>query len=732
MENLSNRSSDASGMPLVSDARYTPRSTFEKICRAAGLSGPYFAWRQRGKRPGKAFEGRKIALYGDRTSAALSALIHVLPVGASLAIVSLNLRKHYIGGELAGLSGQDNEKFAGLQLAAKLHELLINASLASILWSYIRYQIALGSGLPFGAVFAGLQFKDLSFLWSSEFWGAARARFSHPKQRWILLTLITIFTLLGLSVGPSSANILKPRLDWWEAGGTTFWMNATFDDLFPRHYTGSQVSPSCAIDTGDASCPSGNWEIIGQNYLSHWTHFRADSLEDAIPEVMYVSGVRSVRALQVKGRSPFELYPHDFAWASVPYSALGDGIAEIGRFWSNAALRTTKNGWRFNSRIDAVYQVSATQPVVHVRCRQSDWPNPESGSNTTDYSLGFYNLADTEMYMNPYGHEFPVVDYHNDSLTPVILEAFNTSSPSLFWIDLPGDKFGNASIGVAVVVPSQNNATAALNLCAVDARIGPDDIQSSRGHLRYVTDVLNNDEPVKITKSWSTLPIDAAWASYLFPNDPTLNRSVFDRLLVAAGIWNFTSVSPFGVKNVPYILETLFAASIANGLSRVNYNTTLAGQLKEPYDEWQRQMMPVGSYIGPGGDAFELRDQSPDSVTKFTAQVTVNGYAYSMDGFTTWGSVLILLIYCTLAISHIVYLLWSGISSGSWDTISEITTLAMNSKRTDVLHNTGAGIDTIAVFQENVQVMARGEHLEFVFQDPSPGMDRVEKDVPYS
>lgn len=62
-----------------------------------------------------------------------------------------------------------------------------------------------------------------------------------------------------------------------------------------------------------------------------------------------------------------------------------------------------------------------------------------------------------------------------------------------------------------------------------------------------------------------------------------------------------------------------------------------------------------------------------------------------------------------------------GISSTCWDSIGEVTALAMNSTPTTLLKNTCAGIMELHIFQLPVRVLAirdtegDGEHLELVF-----------------
>lgn len=62
-----------------------------------------------------------------------------------------------------------------------------------------------------------------------------------------------------------------------------------------------------------------------------------------------------------------------------------------------------------------------------------------------------------------------------------------------------------------------------------------------------------------------------------------------------------------------------------------------------------------------------------------------------------------------------------GISSTCWDSIGEVTALAMNSTPTVLLKNTCAGIMELNIFKLPVRVLAMrdgdgdGEHLELVF-----------------
>ena len=173
----------------------------------------------------------KMAICYNRPSALLRALIHVVPVAAALSLVTVNLFQYYIGSSIQSL--------ALYQAIAKIHEIMMQASLAAVVFSYIRHELVLGQGIPLGALFSGLQLSQISYLWSMEFWGSIRSKHLTLRKRCSLIAVIIGGISLAAVVGPSSAILLVPRLAYWPAGSTHIWINVTSDDLWPTRY----VSP---------------------------------------------------------------------------------------------------------------------------------------------------------------------------------------------------------------------------------------------------------------------------------------------------------------------------------------------------------------------------------------------------------------------------------------------------------------------------------------------------------
>ena len=210
----------------------TPLSSFQDgskvLFRALGLNLVIVGLRSlRHLAVGRGFdESTKITIRKSRKIALLRALIHVVPVGVALWEIVFNWKTYYLG---ASIRNQ-----ALYQFCAKLHEMTAQASIAAIVFTFVRHEVSIGQGLPFGALFSGLQVSQASYLWSMEFWGSLCAPGLSLRRKLAMAVTIIIAILLASTVGPSSAILLIPRLDYWPAGSTYIWVNATSQDLWPN------------------------------------------------------------------------------------------------------------------------------------------------------------------------------------------------------------------------------------------------------------------------------------------------------------------------------------------------------------------------------------------------------------------------------------------------------------------------------------------------------------------
>lgn len=123
-----------------------------------------------------------------------------------------------------------------------------------------------------------------------------------------------------------------------------------------------------------------------------------------------------------------------------------------------------------------------------------------------------------------------------------------------------------------------------------------------------------------------------------------------------------------------------------------------------------------------------------DRPSTFKSMVFRYGYGYGTDITSVRISLAILMLYCSIALVHTGFTIYTGRTSTVWDSISECVALAMGSRKPVELHNTYAGIDSARVFEHKVRIAATdgegisgsggnsegrferlGKHLELIF-----------------
>ena len=691
--------------------------------------------------------------------ACLAGSIHIVPVVAAMVLVILNWRGYFIGGELEGAVGQDDAKFIALQFAAKLHELTISASLTTVILSYIRHELIQDSGLPFGAIVAGLQFKDISYLWSSEFWGAVCASWKKKLDKIVLMLLIVTCAGLAVSAGPASATLMRPRSDSWPAGGTDFWIALPPDRLYSTNASATQVAASCMNDTGDLSCPSGGWQTIAENYL---LFFQFRRREGYIPDYVLVPGEKAVRALRAFSRSDTYQFTGGQTQATVGSSSVADALVETGRLWAYAAYNWRYNGTheRFWSRSDASYTVGAQQPVVHARCIGYNASSYASGLvNTAASTMGIYDLANPD-YFNAHGDfAFLTYNYTNDTQVRSLVEnVFNSeSAPQVAWATVP--QSDGSALGASFNYPIGGNNASLLVQCTIAARMGPGSLTSTRDNLMVVTGADHSN----IYDNGNTFPrisIDPAWAAFLNPTISSSNSTAFQYMMRAAGIWDDGLIITNGtletfVGSLLPIMESILSLSVVNGLARRDFGVGFAGTLlgntdgldlvdyslldsdlvEDNYwecDAWCGQLLPSAAYtMTYGGNAFNISSTEQATSTRLIMNAVASGYAYNPRGSAAKFSMFALLLYVFIALCHAGYTLWYKETSSSWDSISELVALAIRSDRSERLVNTGAGINSFAVFKQRAQVVDKDGRLQLAVGGPVGQYDLVKPNEYY-
>ncbi|KAK3994498.1 hypothetical protein QBC44DRAFT_357356, partial [Cladorrhinum sp. PSN332] len=206
-------------------------------------------------------------------------LVHVFPLSLSIFLVFINLNRWFWFEEelprglrswfllVGGLDGFKNV----LQLAAKIHELLVVASLAAITIKVCKRRL-IESHIPLGHLTGAYRVGDVPYMFSPALWKGLLT--IAPA----LGLLIFFNTLVATLVGPASAILMVPELDWFPLPGAFDGIQGPIlfstgpNETWPLQISGSgPASKNCDTELGIYAvwCPSGGFPELW-NWAEQW------------------------------------------------------------------------------------------------------------------------------------------------------------------------------------------------------------------------------------------------------------------------------------------------------------------------------------------------------------------------------------------------------------------------------------------------------------------------------
>lgn len=346
----------------------------------------------------------------------------------------------------------------------------------------------------------------------------------------------------------------------------------------------------------------------------------------------------------------------------------------------------------------------------------------------------------------------------------------------LKWVDLPENLFNGSSIGAIVLFPRETaNSSQLFYTCTISAGWGSSSLSTSTSYAvqpvlsqadlpsivqqLYAQEIAKTQDKSGVSnrsKFQSSqvgtigifeephypekpIRITSDWADYLNPYVPNINTTAFNALMSLDKVLHMANHS-----RATFMLVGL----VTNGLARVGFQQTLQGSLKTFRNPKTNDTLLDGNYWTSGkGDVFLVDPIESKDWVRLLVESGLQSYAYNTTGTAPKIAIAFLLTYCLFALSHVLYASFSGtvyaprspalrglellflditnsfagISSTSWDSIAEVTALAMNSTPTVALRNTCAGITKFHIFKLPVRILTMkddegdGEHLELVF-----------------
>ena len=460
-----------------------------------------------------------------------------------------------------------------------------------------------------------------------------------------------------------------------------------------------------------------------------------------------ISSVEGSIADNVDGSRPNIVFNTDVA--SSQQLAVADALTTTGLLWTKAMANiSTKGHGSVLSQLDSVHSITTGyyQPYSSVVCEYDAIRGPTDTDPVTFPAFsGMGVKAD-----NAASHNSTLLDdrlvFQNLTKADILNTTGGISEYRLRWVELP---FNDTAIGAVILRPrSPQNITQELLMCSIGAGWGSStmntstlagsagpvlsqvDTQAVRKYLRNYFQFRGlqwqfaqseAEELSSIREGFYYSPIfpersvtvTKDWANFLNPSIDYLNTTVFNNLIrIDTGL------------DLDNQAEFILAQMMANGLARIGSTSQLQGTVKQ-VTESDQSIGLDGNYwfAGKGNNVFQVDpgESATKDWIKFRVSTTVNGYAYNTHGTITRLAISLLLIYCLVTIAHIIYAGALGISSTCWDSIAEVTALAINSTPTAALRNTCAGITELNIFKLPVRVLAfrdvegDGEHLELVF-----------------
>ena len=509
---------------------------------------------------------------------------------------------------------------------------------------------------------------------------------------------------------------------------------------------------SDALSVND-DCPSSEWQAI-QTYMRHTNSdiplVYQNYVGPVSPIDVQVTGRQSIRRLVIHDITYdpgiAASYAQHVASGSSQQAAVADALSSTANLWSIALNNVTTSGHgSVLDQLDAIHSIKTDyyQPCTLVFCghdtiqgRTDERPVafpvlPGSDAQILD-KAEFDNST-----ISIYG-----IDFSGLSRSQILDTPGPLSENRLRWVELPQDPFNGTAIGAVILLPrSSNNITQEILVCNIGAGWGAftlntssfggaagrvqSEVSSTNGVNNEVAHTSPGDpsnaelSAVDVSYGYFNFPmfpehpitLTQDWAKYLNPSLSYANTTVFDTLMTS----NLTGV------DISISAEIVLTGLIANGLSRIGSTSQLQGDLKTIIEPDGSTGLDGNYWFSGKGNVFVVDPVESKDWVKLHVSSVFQGYAYNTHGLTPKLAIGFLVAYCLFALAHVLYAAISGILWTCWDSIGEVTALAVNSMPTTLLRNTCAGIAELGIFKLPVRVLAirdeegDGEHLELVF-----------------
>ncbi|KAK4031215.1 hypothetical protein C8A01DRAFT_42302 [Parachaetomium inaequale] len=667
------------------------------------------------------------------TSAQLwTSLVHLLPLAISVVLITINVQRwywfHEDNREVSMWNQTDINGIRNvLQLAAKVYELLVIASLGALTLKVFKRRLV-ESHLSLGLLTGAYRVGDVPYIFSGRFWMALGESGSGG-----LLLLVFVNTILATLVGPASAILLVPELDWYafpdafgNAEPPVFFYNSTINQTWPRVLSATEDRDgrlhNCTTFTGwfAHGCPSAGFADL-YKWLTEW-HSSGLS-NDLVIQDPTGAVSRRLATTEVGLRKTVVM-----TTVSMPPLLTTGRLLNFMK-WDDMgeALHNELNPPKF--RLKASTDSTIFQPVVQSQCavytRAGPSPEPsprfesdqlmclgdpvckkmresrliggEADWNITRVEMSAYMMAPNASENHPLvaAATFP---YRNGSSVGVLRFACTMMAhwmPATFSVSPAENDLVQSNVTDLI-----SNAVADfyhLDLSTIS--VGPAIRIEEDWVEKYLLPKVNVTGPQGTTE---LTPLRVIFDPLLMQDSVVLEDGTEVRVLAAAGDQGSDNSSEnyMALGRARAHVQKVFTGIVTEGLAR--YASGAESYVVRSYNDTAVVMSNIGTEheTRDGTVGVEFFDRL-STLTRFKFEVEKYGYGSGKVGPTLNFALAVIYIYLIVVGSYFLYAmvvskLWlkSDVPTvGPWNDVAELLLLAWNSKSSPALSRSSVAVD---------------------------------------
>ena len=713
-------------------------------------------------------EEPKPVLRHSRWIALSRCAIHILPCGVFAFLIFLNFNVTYIGPGFSYT--QSNGIYLALfQVAAKVLELACVASLTTVVLHVLRHDL-MNDGVPLGFVGSGVFFSQANCLWSPEMFAGGLQSIKSWRLIRLLFVIsaaaiiaVLIAPASAVLLQPRPQQVPAGGTEYFlPATPDELWPSMIDgSDELPECFDG--------FDRRRILCASGGFESLRAYFegfnssmvvslpMQGYVNPRAVTVQSPsvkIPSFLITGPIFGFN------RETTMSQPN--AVTAILQEALTqDWYALAHTVPENKATLSSVREYRYAA--EYVSSTSTTSPMVGLRCALAQ------NISTKVFSVNF-PVKLWAVRVHPDGSGSTQWDSTELPLNISGSNSSFSNDVQVSWVSLPADRFGPVSGGVLVRFPweptTRSQAVIGCSLSAswVATKVFTDSVAGDGawsvveqvGVISNITTNLNASS-ARASRYFRLITLTEKWYRSLTPSTPAddaKNQSralnTIERLFSDVGLgaelveqrtqpqWVYNPStdschwrSPQGnVSDVDWLnnracgagsknqlVEWILASVFVNGLSRYgshrafNLAATVNGR-SDPF-KWDLKNPPHAPdfskslfSLKPKHNAVLPAPSGSGFVTQRMA-LQVSGYAWYTSSISDYLALAVVALYMLIAIVYTIHVLFiTGVTSSSWDTVTELLALALQSPVPESLNGSGAGIEKLATYRRLVRLKA--------------------------